>query len=255
MYRQRRINHHGVYLTQDTIEALNKLREWAFEAGRWDVTLLGPALKDEPSGPMSMVDTGREVHLRFKRSDVDDPQITLNAAWSCAVPLGFTPWLRHLLVGEGDTVFHFFGPWQPIYDRLLAEGRGHLAWSSVCAAAQVDVGVWKGGQEEAVFAQAQLHRLGRNCGAVNGVIGPRTKICIESLGLRRSSLAALVEYLRTAEPEPVVEQERQRGHLVLPGQMLTFGTFGGVKAIKSDRGAALVVDGPGRLIVDVGVSK
>ena len=252
MYRLRRINHHGIHLTQDTIDALDRLRNWAIKVGRWDIRLLGPKLEEEPAGPLSMRDTGREVHLRFSRSDVEDPQVALNAAWSCAVPLGFTPWLRHLLTGEGDTVFHYLGPWQPVYDRLLAEGRGHLAWPSVCAAAQADVGVWKGGHEDAVFAQAQLHRIGRNCGAVDGVIGTRAKSCIESLGLRRSSLVKVVQHLRVAEPDPVAPRERSRGHLVLPGHNLTLGTFGGVKAIKSDRGAALVVDGPGRLIVDIG---
>jgi len=246
MYRQRLKNYKGLSLAPDMAEALRLLEAKANEH-KWRVKLLTPS--GPTSDPLSLAPAGREVQFVFEKVGAS-PEDALNAAWGCAVPLGFTPKIRYPLLGEDSSVFHFFGPWQGLYGALLAEGRGHLAWPSVCCAAQVDVGVWQGDREEIRFVQAQLHRLGRNCGAIDGIVGPRTAAAIESLALPRGSLTLVAEHLRTAEPKEAPTQ-KGRGHLLIPGYQVVVGGYGGVKAWTMQNGAGIEVNGPGRLVVDV----
>lgn len=247
MHRERIRVFKGFMVTADVAEALRLLEGRASEKG-WTVKYHKP---ERPRGhePLSLLKAGREVHFEFQKPGAT-PQDALHAAWGCAVPLGFTPKLRHPLIEPGCKVFHFFGPWQSLYGKLLAEGRGHLAFPSVCAAAQVDVGEWGGDKEEARFVQAQLHRIGRNPGPVDGVIGQRTAAAIESLNLARSSIAVVAEHLRTANP-PSQSSKEQRGHLLIPNKELVIQGHGGVKAWPMQNGAGIQVSGPGRLVVDV----
>jgi len=249
MQRTTLINFRGLLLSRDTAEAVQALEASAGENG-WVLNLLGPVAGSE-SGPFSLVPAGREVRFSLSRDAEEDPQLVLNAMWGHAVPLGFTPWCRYPLPGTADTTFHFFGPWQPLYDRLLAEGRGHLAWPSVCCAAQCDAGQWQGDKAEERFAQAQLHRIGRNCGPIDGVVGPRTAEAIRSLGLDRSSFAQVLAHLRQAGT-PVVERDRQVGHVVVPGRKVVVTPTEGIKVTRTRHGAALTVEKPGRVIIDIG---
>lgn len=247
MFRQKMRTYKGLIVTADVAEALHLLEVKANEQGKWRVKFLPqPAAKPDP---LSLACCGREVQFVFEKAGAPS-QDALNAAWGCAVPLGFSPKLRYPLLETGSTVFHFFGPWQGLHGCLLAEGRGHLAWPSVCCASQCDVGEWKGDKEEARFVQAQLHRLGRNCGPIDGVIGPRTAAAIESLALPRSGLAQVAEHLRAAEPAAATAQ-KGRGHLHIPGFELVVEGYGGVKAWQLQTGAGIEVNGPGRLVVDV----
>ena len=246
MYRQRLKTYKGLIVTADTAEALRLLENRANDNGRWKIKYTPQVAS---SDPLSLLPAGREVQLAFEKPGVS-PQDALNAAWGCAVTLGFTPKLRYPLVEPGSMVFHFFGPWQGLYGLLLAEGRGHLAWPSVCCAAQCDVGEWKGDREEARFIQAQLHRMGRNCGPIDGVIGQRTAAAIESMALPRGTLVQVAEHLRAAEP-PKVASQVGRGHLHIPGYGLVVEGYGGVKAWPIQTGAGIEVTGPGRLVVDV----
>jgi len=250
--REQLYNHKGVALAADTIEALKTLEENATENG-WRVSLIpAPPAVPPPEGPLSLCQAGRQVVLRLHQEGAG-PQQALNAAWGHAVPLGFTPWNRYPLAGSGaDDVFHFCGLWRIVYDRLMSEGRGHLAWPSMCCAAQVDAGVWKGDKAEERFVQAQLHRVGRNCGPVDGVIGPRTTECIDMLGLKRAAFPKVLEHLKGMDVPRVEIQPRQVGHIALPGRKLTVSSFGGVKVTKTTQGATLTVEGPGRVILDVG---
>ena len=249
MQRTSLINFRGRLLTRDTAEAVQALEASAGENG-WGLELSGPAAGSDDN-PDSLVPAGREVQFLLTREGESSVQSALNAMWGHAVPLGFTPWCRYPLPGSGNTTFHFFGPWQPLYDRLLAEGRGHLAWPSVCCAAQCDVGQWKGDKTEERFVQAQLHRIGRNCGPVDGIIGPRTAEAIRSLGLDRSSFAQVSAHLRQAEA-PVVKKTRQVGHVVVPGRTVVVTPTDGIKATRTRHGATLVVEKPGRVIIDIG---
>lgn len=250
MFRLKLTNYKGMLVTPDTAVALRSLEAQASEKGKWRVKYL--KTDTTRPNPLSLAPAGREIRFVFERSGAD-AQTALNAAWGVAVPLGFTPWLRYPLVTEGCDVFHFFGLWGDVYDRLIAEGRGHLAWPSLCCAAQVDLGVWPGDKEEPRFVQAQLHRMGRNPGPLDGVVGPRTAACIESLGLPRGSFAQVAEFLRTAEPpeKKLDTKSADRGHLLVPGREVGVEAFGGVKAWRTPHGAAFEVGGPGRIVVDV----
>lgn len=248
MFRQRLKTYKGLIVTADVAEALRLLENKANE-GKWRVKFLPQPVVDY--NPISLVPAGREVQFLFEKAG-STPQEALNAAWGCAVPLGFTPKLRYpLREEEGSSIFHFFGPWVGLYGRLLAEGRGHLAWPSVCCAAQCDVGEWEGDKEEARFVQAQLHRLGRNCGPIDGIIGDRTAAAIESLALPRGGLAQAAEHLRVAEPPSQVSSQVSRGHLLIQGHQLVAEGYGGVKVWPMQHGAGIEVTGPGRLVVDV----
>jgi len=246
MHRVRLMTYKGLIVAPDVAAALRALEARANDAG-WRVRYIKP--DPQPYSPLSLLPAGREVWLVFEKDQVDH-LTALYAAWGHAVPLGFTPKLRDPLMEPGHMVFRYLGPWQGIYNKMLAEGRGHLAWSSACCAAQLDVGEWKGDKEEPRFVQAQLHRLGRNCGPIDGVVGPRTSAAIESLALPRGSLTLVAEHLLKAEPDKNPAKVT-RGHLHIPGHQLVVEGFGGVKAWPMDSGAGFEVSGPGRVVVDV----
>lgn len=250
------MSYKGCLLTPDTVAALSAL-EKAATAKKWRLRILGPSPSAPDGDAVSLIPAGREVWFDLKRSDVGDLQTALNAAWGFAVPLGFTPLNRHpLSTGmEDDNIFHFFGPWQAVYDRLLAEGRGELAWPSVCAAAQVDVGAWKGDKADERFVQAQLHRIGRNPGPVDGVIGPRTASALETLGLDRPSLAQTLLYLKGAHPSPVPKEQQSIGHLYVPHRKMVVSATGAIRVQQAGNTAVLHVTGAGRLIVDIGAEE
>lgn len=254
MYRQHLFSHRTLALTLDTIEAFKRLELVADEKG-WLVDINLPDPMVPPSeGPLSLHPAGRQVQFRLMKPDEDiDTQRSLNAAWGLAVPLGFTPWNRYPIVGTpGEYVFHYFGPWRALYDRLMSEGRGHLAWPSMCCAAQVDVGAWKSLDVDRRFVQAQLHRVGRNSGPVDGVIGPRTTECIDSLGLKNASFQKAAEHLQKMGSPQEDRKRNQVGHVALPGRDLAVSAFGGIKATRTPQGATLTINGPGRVILDVG---
>ena len=141
---------------------------------------------------------GREIRL-------ESPD--LRSLWSIAIPLGFTPWSRWPVPGELDDLFHFAGPWQQVVDRLLAEGRGELAWQSACCAASCDVGAWKGDRELERFVQAQLHRVGANPGSLDGVVGRRTVDALNSIGLSGDLEAAEESFRKATRAEKLFKIE------------------------------------------------
>lgn len=250
MHRTRLMTYKGLIVTPDLAKALGAL-EAAANKSKWRVRYIKSAYVYD--FPNELMTAGREVRFVFEQAGVQ-PQESLNAAWGHAVPLGFTPRLRdpRIRLDKDHEVFHYFGPWQPLYGKMLAEGRGHLAWTSVCCAAQVDVGVWQGDKTEARFVQAQLHRLERNCGPIDGIVGRRTAAAIESLALPRGSLAIVAEHLRTAgNPMSEMKPKITRGHIHLPGQDLVISGHGGVRTWPMDNGAGVEVTGPGRIVVDV----
>jgi len=245
------VNFRGTTLTDDTAKAVESLDRKVTESG-WKLLILGPVPGSEDHNLKSLVPAGREIHLSLERNGDLDTQNILNALWGYAIPLGFTPQRRYPVPGEGDLVFHFYGPWRPLMDRLFAEGRGHLVWPSLCCASLVDVQRWQGDKTVERFIQAQLHRTGHNCGPVDGVIGPRTARAIEALGLPRADLKAVQGHLQGLQDNPPTLIERRTGSVQLPGQKFTLGATGGLKVTRTKTGAALVIDGPGRLVIDVG---
>ena len=251
-------------ITPDLAEALRHLEVAAANRGgirlhsksaprgfNWDAAKRGTGPTGCPPSASLLV-AGREVHLRVQFTDRTATRWEEVATlWGLAVPQGLTPWNRYPMPGEADEVFHFLGPWRGLYDHLLGEGRGELAWPSVCCAAQVDVGAWEGAKPVECFVQAQLHRLGHHCGPVDGDIGPRTIEALRTLGLHSSALEETAGTLAEFEPPEVTEQQRRTGHIIVPGRRVAINTTGRVYATSTRQGAALTIDGPGRVIMDV----
>lgn len=249
--RQSLISFRGFLLTKDTAHAIELLEAKAAEL-QWKVRLIGPTPGSEEGNPMSLIPAGREIHMVLEQGD-SSKQAALNAMWGCAIPLGFTPKCRYPLATDSESnVFHYFGPWRALHDRILSEGRGHLAWPSVCCAAQCDVGQWKGDRTTERLLQAQLHRVGRNCGPIDGVIGPRTAMAIQSLGLGQVSIKGLLDHLYQLEEGKRASSPRQVGYIALPDRQLAISSTGSVKVARTKQGATLTVDGPGRVLLDIG---
>ena len=254
MHRLDLINYRSVAVTPDTAAALREVEKNAIQKGRWLFDLHGPH-KNLGRFGFSLIPAGREVHFRLSREDVTSRNVEMAAMWGIAVPLGFTPLHRHCIPAQKplDFVFHFLGVWQSLYDRLLAEGRGHLAWSSVCCAAQVDVGTWGGSKKLERFEQAQLHRIGHNIGPLDGVIGPKCSAALQMLKVK-GTLQEQAEYLKDAKVlQQVPTGKLLRGHLTLPGRHMRVTAYGSATAQQAaPDGAILTATGPGRFIVDIG---
>jgi len=199
---------------------------------------------------LSMRPTGREVYLSL--SGLNDPMQSLAVLWGIVVPLGFIPWDRYPVPSGTSHVFHYLGPWSTVGDFLQGEGRGDLAWPSMCCAAQIEVGTWAGNHATERLIQTHLHRLGIHCGPVDGNMGPVTLTAMTALGLTGLENVKAAEALVNMTTPPVKQQERQQGHLVLGGVPMRAFTSGGVHTVETRNGYALSVDGPGRLILMVG---
>ena len=256
-------------VTPDVAEGVRQLELRAAAHGGVRLVVQGPTpdrfswegVKAEPGPtecppPISMRSTGRELQLRVQLVDSPLPvaerrQAEVEALWGLAVPCGFTPWLRYPLAGRGDDVFHFLGPWQPLYDSLLGEGRGEVAWPSLCIAAQVDVGRWEGSREVERFVQAQLHRLGVPCGALDGVVGVRTTESLRGLGVSGIPFGDIAAKLAAITPPVPPRGERRRGFISVDGHASAVAS-GKVALVRNPQGYAITIDGPGRVILDVG---
>ncbi len=250
-------------VTKDTYDAMRRVEMAAKEYGHIRVEYDGVSadhaswdgVKQDP-GPLglpahlSMRPTGREVYLSL--SGPDDPMQRLAVLWSIVVPLGFMPWDRYPLPSDTSHVFHYVGPWSTVGDFLHGEGRGDLAWPSMCCAAQIEVGTWSGNHTTERTIQTHLHRLGIHCGPVDGHMGPVTLSAMKALGLNGMESVRAAEALVNMSAPPAPKQERRQGHLVLGGVPMRAFTSGGVHTVETRNGYALSVDGPGRLIVMVG---
>lgn len=257
--------------TPDTAEALRQveLRAAGIPGARlafsgppargftWNETLADPGPTGQaPSS--SMRNTGREVRLRLRLAEVHGvPSLELRrreieALWGIAVPCGFVPWTRYPLQGTGDDIFHFLGPWQPLYDSLLGEGRGEVAWPSLCAAALTDVGKWEGDRLVERFVQAQVHRLGVPCGPVDGVIGDRTQSALRALGVKGMRLEEMAGHLSRMEPPKSAPEPRGHGQIIVGDIRCSAVAAGKVALMKTLQGWTVAVDGPGRVILDLG---
>lgn len=251
-------------ITPDMAEALRLLELAAAQLGNvrlhfkarpqgldWKQAQRDPGPTGYPP-PASMWVAGREAHLRLQFTDRPESRWEEVATlWGLAVPLGFVPWNRYPMPGHGDEVFHYLGPWQGLYDHLLSQGRGEVAWPSVCCAAQVDLGRWQGDKPVERFVQAQLHRISYHCGPVDGQIGPRTLESLRAMGLQGKNLERAAEALLEYDPPEPTEAQRKFGHIIAPGHRLAVNTTGKVYSTRTRQGAALTIDGPGRIIVDV----
>ena len=256
--------------TPDTAEALRQVDLRAAAMGGVRLTIQGmtpdrftwAGVKGD-AGPTecpperSMRLTGREVQMRLQFIDAkgDPRQREVEILWGVAVPCGFTPWNRYPLAGKADDIFHFLGPWQVLYDSLLGEGRGEVAWPSLCVAAQVDVGRWEGGRVTEYMVQAQLHRLGIPCGGVDGVVGPRTLAGLKAMGLPNGGMTmeGVATHLSAISPPCTTATSRKRGSISVEGDVHAVST-GKVALVRTPSGYSMTIDGSGRVILDLGGS-
>lgn len=198
---------------------------------------------------LSLIPAGREVRIKLTPK-ITDP-LALGRLWGLLVPLGFTPKNRYPLPGADDDVYHFFGPWQGLFDHLCGEGRGEFAWPSVCCAAQVDVGTWEGDRTIDRFVQAQLHRLGLHCGPVDGVITDRVTGALRALAVIGKTMEETAHLLAKFRIPPVEVSERRTGHITVSGDLSVM-AYGKVATTRTQQGVALTIDGPGRVVLDIG---
>lgn len=260
-------------LTRDTVEALRHLEMRAarlqdmtvsFNASSWTREEMKWArIRTDRPDPLghppewSAKPTGRLVSLNIAFKDDPGEEVTrrerqLAVLWGLAVPLGFVPWNRYPLVGITDALFFYPGPWHPLMDSLMGQGRGEEVWPSFCAAAQVDVGSWEGNRPVERFVQAQLHRLGYHCGPIDGIIGNATEAAMRGSGYYGHPLTELAEKLAEAHPaEPPKIGDKVDGHVILPFDNFSIASYGQIRTVKTRQGASLDISGPGRVVIDV----
>lgn len=244
----------GLLVTPDMKAALQAADDNARQHGyAFEFSASEPDRTGQPP-LLSLAPAGREVCVQVKPTKPVglDARQRLEVCWSLLVPYGFTPWTRYPLPQPGSEVFHYFGPWAVVRDRLLSEGRGHLAWASSCAAAQADAGVWEGPYPLQVYVQAQLHRLGYNPGAVDGDLGNKTMQAIRAVGVRDKTLTELAAILTQRDSAPRRRRKSTAGNIVIPGREVNVSAYGDVAASRSATGAKLTISGPGRVILDIG---
>ena len=250
MKRQGFIRFGELTVPRDVAPLLKKLSDLVLKAG-YGLQFSKPTKQKEDK--FSLVPAGREVWIRLdSKKETLTQQHRLALLWSFAIPLKITPWLRYPIPDESDHVFHLLGPWQVIYDRLLSEGRGDLAWPSVCIAAQCDVGTWKGDKVVERSVQAHLHRVGTNPGALDGIIGPKTLSAIKAASLDGMPLEKVLAALLQRETVGIpTTKRRTTGHVVLPGCDFVVQSFGKVNHNPTVNGTSLIVRGPGRVVIDI----
>lgn len=263
--RVRLVSYKGTVVTPDTASALRRLTVAVSRLGgarlvyrgvpQGDTTWARAARQRGPTGlapRVSLRPSGREVYLSLQFQDGSSRDDAVAALWGLAVPLGFIPWNRYPVVNDTDAVFHYFGYWQGLYDHICGDGQGEWAWPSLCAAAQIEVGSWNGDKTVERYVQSQLHRLGVHCGPVNGIIEERTITALRALGIQQRTLSEVADVIGGMETPKPSKEQRSQGYLVAPGRDLSVLAYGGVHSVRTNHGAALTIDGPGRLVVDVG---
>ena len=258
------ISYRSTFVTPDTAEALRQLEIEGAHLEGLRIRFRGVPKDlfswegvERDAGPtglppvLSMRPTGREVYLSVDAEGVSDPLKKLSLLWSLAVPFGFVPWSRYPVPQPGlDQVFHYLGPWAEIGDYLHGGGRGDLAWPSIVAAAQCEVGKWEGPKPTEHRIQMHLHQLGIHSGPVDGTIEERTLSALRALGLGGLSQEKTLETLENMKtPKAEKLEGRQVGHFSMRNVHVEAFCSGGVEATRTRQGYTIVCEGPGKLIL------
>jgi hypothetical protein len=94
--------------------------------------------------------------------------------------------------------------------------------------------------------------MGLPCGPVDGEIGERTAEALRALGVQGSVLEETAQTLARYRT-PVVETTARRfGQIVLPEDDLTVMAYGQMSTTRTRQGVSLTVDGPGKVILNIG---
>lgn len=213
----------------------------------------------EDAGPtgfpasLSMRPTGREVYLSLKVDrENQDPMRELALLWGLAIPLGFHPWTRYPVACPGKEIFHYIGDLAPLVDFLHSEGRGDLAWPSLCSAAQVLADTWGGDKLTERKIQAHLHRLGVHSGPVDGDITEETLAALRSLGFGGLPLLEILPRIEKLRPPKISQREKTHGFLTISGGRVEGFSSGGVRLIRTGAGFTVTVNSPGKAIFEFG---
>lgn len=202
---------------------------------------------------ISMRPTGREVYLSLQiDGGISDPMQELALLWGLAIPLGFQPWSRFPVPGDGQKIFHYYGDLAPLVDFFHSEGRGELAWPSLCCAAQSLVGNWGGDKQTERKVQAHLHRLGVHSGPVDGNITEATLASLRTLGFGGLPLLKVLPKIEKLNPPKVQVGDKVGGFLTMTGAKVEGFSSGGVRILRSNAGFAITVQAPGRAIFEFG---
>jgi len=251
-------------VTPDVAEALRKLELAGAERGgiriqyqgvpRGDASWEGVSKGPGPTGlppHLSMRPSGREVYLSVSFLEGSGDRFgELAVLWGLAVPLGFMPWDRYPVPSPTDRVFHYLGPWSLVGDSLQGEGKGELVWPSICSAAQIEVGTWSGRNLLERTVQSHLHRLGVNCGPVDGLVGERTLRALRALGLGGTPLHEVVGALPRLQPPGTSQTSTRTANLTVPrGLSLEAYPSGDLEVARSHTGMAITVGGKGKLTI------
>ncbi len=251
----------------EVAEALRKLEETAanHEVKNLRISYSGVPLRlaswegvGEDPGPtglpphLSMRPSGREVYLTLTTEGREDPMRDLALLWGLAIPLGFHPWVRYPVPGPGQQVFHYFGVLSPIIDFLHSQGRGDLAWPSICSASQVLEDTWGGDKVLERKIQTHLHRLGVHSGPVDGEIKGETVSALRTLGFGGKPLLEVLPLIEKMVPPKAKARKKAHGFLTIPDVQVEGFSSGGIKLSRTSTGFTVSADGPGRAIFEFG---
>jgi hypothetical protein len=266
----KRVQFNTTTVTTDTASALRQLEKRAATMKDVRLSITGPkqsqmtwdgARKNPgPTGlppEWSALPTGREVYLGIEiLDDTLSPESRTERAlatlWALAIPLGFTPFARYPLPGPHMSVFHFMGTWAIVMDHMLGAGRGEAAWPGFCAAAQADADAWEESKQTERYVQAHLHRLGFNCGAIDGIVANNTLASMKALGVAGRPLMDVATELGTrGTPARRPSKQKVLGSIDLGDVDFSIASYGQIHTMRTPKGAQISVGGPGRIVVDV----
>lgn len=255
--RESLVRYGKLSITSDTATALRNLESLAGSRNfkiKYHMPDAADGYNFMISPQLGLYRSGRCVLLEAVFESLIPHNAKLAHLWGSAIPSLFTPWDRYPIQSNqtgSDKIFNYLGIWQPLHDRLLAEGRGHLAWESVCIASECDVGLWEGDRFLERFVQAQLHRIGHNVGRIDGIIGARTATALRSIGLAGLNLSEMAEQLKAKPTGVPMSNKRAVGHLSIPRKSYSVTSSGKVHSYREGLNTKILVDGPGRLVIDI----
>lgn len=237
------VRYQKTYVNPSCIDKLDALDKKGKELG-WPRFLVDSSTNQEEFNPLSPKASGREFIFTTGGS--------VESLWAAAIPLGFIPWNRYPVQDENSGLFHYYGNWKMLIDFLHSEGRGEWAWSSFCCAVLLEVGKWEGTKPIERGIQANLHRLGKHCGAIDGIIGERTLGAMKALGVSEMSPDKALQKLESLYyEEPKTGGEPTGGFIYLGGRKSEVFSSGNVHIISSNNGYTISIEGKGKILIEL----
>lgn len=237
------VRYQKTYVNPSCVDQLNALDRKGKELG-WKQFSVVASTNQEKFNPLSPKASGREFIFTTDSG--------VESLWSAAIPLGFIPWNRYPIEEEGSYKFHYYGNWKMLIDFLHSEGRGEWAWGSFCCAALLETGKWEGSKPIERGIQANLHRLGKHCGPIDGIIGQRTLGAMKTLGISEMEPEKALEKLESFfYEEPEIGKEPTGGFIYLGGRKSEVFSSGDVHVISSNNGYTISIEGKGKILIEL----